>query len=716
MKPDRIAVLDWSAARGARRGRDSIWLAEASAEGVTAENLPTRGAAEARLAALVAGALARGERLLIGADFAFGFPAGFAAALTGRAEALAVWGWLAARVAETPGHGSTYRAVAAEANTAFAGDGPFWGNGETAQIPGLPRRRPDLPAGLAEHRATDLAARAPGGGSPKAVWQLAGAGAVGAQVLTGLPVLARLRAAHPGRVAVWPFEPVAAAPVVLAEVYPSILAPEVRAEVAASGMVPDEAQVRLLAAALWRLAGEAALAPLLALPEAAGPAVAAEEGWILGAGHQARLRVAAQGEALVPPRLRNDCFAMPQGVAWVPVDDALARLRAGLVPLTGTEVLPVARAAGRVLAADTHARRSNPPRANAAVDGWGFAAASAAGAGVQRLPLVAGRAAAGQPFRGAVPAGMAVRILTGAILPEGVDTVVLEEDCATDGRTVAFDGPVKPRINTRRAGEDVTEGALALPAGQRLRAPDLALLSAVGIERVTVRRRLRVAVLSTGDEIVTAGEAAPHQIFDANRPMLLALAAGWGCAAVDLGHARDDARAIARALDRGAARADVILTSGGASAGDEDHVSRLLRERGNLTSWRIAVKPGRPLALALWQGVPVFGLPGNPVAALVCALVFARPALELMAGAGWSAPQGFTVPAAFAKRKKAGRREYLRARINAEGAAEVFASEGSGRISGLSWAGGLVELPDGAVDVAPGDPVRFIPYGAFGLG
>ncbi len=185
--------------------------------------------------------------------------------------------------------------------------------------------------------------------------------------------------------------------------------------------------------------------------------------------------------------------------------------------------------------------------------------------------------------------------------------------------------------------------------------------------------------------------------------------------AIDLGHAPDDAAEIAARLDRGAREADAILTSGGASAGDEDHVARLLGQRGSLSSWRIAVKPGRPLALALWQGVPVFGLPGNPVAAFTCTLVFARPALMLLSGAGWVLPQGFTVPAAFGKRKKAGRREYLRARLTDAGAAEVFASEGSGRISGLSWATGFVELPDGACDVAPGDPVRFLPYGAFGL-
>ncbi len=418
----------------------------------------------------------------------------------------------------------------------------------------------------------------------------------------------------------------------------------------------------------------------------------------------------------VPPRLRDDCFAMPQGVAWVPVEEALARLRAALVPIAGTDTVASPEAAGRILAADCVARRSNPPHANSAVDGYGFAHA-ATGDGIQRLPLVAGRAAAGQPFGGTVPTGHAVRILTGAILPDGVDTVVLEEDCATDGAIVAFDGPVKPRANTRAAGEDVGEGATALQAGRRLRAPDLALLSALGIAEVAVFRRLRVGVLSTGDEIVgsAALPALPHQIYDANRPMLLSLATGWGAHAVDLGHVRDDPALIAAALDRGAAEADVILTSGGASAGDEDHVSALLRDAGTLSSWRIAMKPGRPLALALWQGVPVFGLPGNPVAALVCALIFARPALGLLAGGGWAEPEAFTVSAGFSKRKKAGRREYLRARIGADGRAEVFASEGSGRISGLAWATGLVELGDGAAEIAPGDPVCFLPFSGFGL-
>nr|WP_249139079.1 gephyrin-like molybdotransferase Glp [Actibacterium sp. MT2.3-13A] len=684
----------------------------AGPQGVTAENLPTRATAEARLNALVAEALAAGERLLIGADLSFGFPRGFAPALTGAAEALSVWAWLAARLEDGADNANNHRALAALANATFPGEGPFWGNAARAEVPGLPRRKPALPANLSEFRETDHACRAPGV-TPSPVWQLAGAGAVGAQNLTGLPVLQRLRTRFGGAVSVWPFE-APDAPVVLAEVYLSMLSAEVRALCHENpAMVTDEAQVRLLAQALMALSRQDALAPLFAPDQP--PALLAEEGWTLGAGQQMALR-AALPATRTPPRLRNDCFAMPQGVDWVPVDEALDRLRAALHPVTALQTLPTAQAAGRILATDCTARRSNPPRPNAAVDGYGFAHA-ATGAGPQRLPLVAGRAAAGQPYAGAVPQGAAIRILTGAILPGGVDTVVLEEDTALDGAAVLFDGPVKPGANTRNAGEDVAEGALALPAGHRLRAPDLALLSALGIAEVDVYRPLRVGVLSTGDEIIPspATPAAPHQIWDANRPMLLALARGWGCEAVDLGHVRDDAARIGKRLSEGAAKADVILTSGGASAGDEDHVSALLRARGTLSSWRIAVKPGRPLALALWEGTPVFGLPGNPVAALVCALVFARPALSLMAGGGWQQAQGFTVPAAFSKNKKPGRREFLRARLNAEGAAEVFKSEGSGRISGLSWATGLVELPDGALEVTPGTPVRFFPYAAFGL-
>ncbi|OUS38298.1 molybdopterin molybdenumtransferase MoeA [Rhodobacterales bacterium 56_14_T64] len=414
-----------------------------------------------------------------------------------------------------------------------------------------------------------------------------------------------------------------------------------------------------------------------------------------------------------PPPLRNDCFALPAGTHWTPVDEALAALRDRLQPVTAEEILPLDLALGRVLAADVSAQRSNPPLPNTAVDGYGFAGPIPDGA--QALPLVQGRSAAGIPFDGTVPAGLAIRVLTGAALPTGVDTVILEEDVTCDGSQIAFHGPLKKGANARRAGEDVAEKDVILRQGRVVTPADLALAAATGVSELSVRQQLRVGILSTGDELVEAGQPAGNgQIYDANRPMLRALLLQMGFDAVDLGRVGDDRDALEVRLDSAATEVDVILTSGGASAGDEDHVSALLQEKGAIQHWRIALKPGRPLALGMWQGTPVFGLPGNPVAALVCTLIFARPALGLMAGAGWSEPQGFLVPAGFEKRKKSGRREYLRARVR-QGRVEVFASEGSGRISGLSWAEGLVEINDAAIHIKAGDMVRFIPYSSFAL-
>ncbi len=422
------------------------------------------------------------------------------------------------------------------------------------------------------------------------------------------------------------------------------------------------------------------------------------------------ITVPAMPTTATPPPLRNDCFALPPGVHWTPVNEALDLLKNRLHPVTEVETLPAAEAGGRILAQNVTAIRANPPLPNTAVDGYGFAGGR--GEGLHEMPLVAGRAAAGDR-PGAVPTGQAIRVLTGAALPKGVDTVILQEDVTAEGGVLRFNGPVRQGANTRKAGEDVQAGDMIIAAGTRVGPAELALLAAAGVAEVSLRKRLKVGAVSTGDALVEVGEAARDgQIYDANRPMLLQLAADFGHEAVDLGRVADDRAALRARLDAAAEQVDVILTSGGASAGDEDHVSALLAEAGAMQLWRIAVKPGRPLALGLWQGVPVFGLPGNPVAAMVCSLIFARPAMALLAGRGWQKPQGFEVPAAFEKRKKAGRREYLRARMR-DGRAEVFASEGSGRISGLSWAEGLVELNETARDIAPGDLVRFIPYGSF---
>lgn len=416
---------------------------------------------------------------------------------------------------------------------------------------------------------------------------------------------------------------------------------------------------------------------------------------------------------MTPPPLKNDCFALPPGVDWTPVEEAMALLKTRLTPVVGhPEQVSVVDACDRILAEDVLAQRANPPASNSAVDGYGFKGPISQGLAI--FPLMDGRAAAGVPFPGQVPVGSAVRILTGAILPPGVDTVVLEEDCSIEPTRIGFHGPLKAGANTRSAGEDVRVDAAIFHAGRRLSPPDLALLASAGIGTVSVHPRLTVGVLSTGDEIKEPGQSAlDWQIYDANRLMLLAMLSDLGFVAHDLGLVQDQRDLVRMALDRGAAECDLILTSGGASAGDEDHVSAILKAEGELTSWRIALKPGRPLALGMWQGTPLIGLPGNPVAAWVCTLVFGRPAMEVLAGGVWRQPKGMLLAADFTKKKRRGRSEYLRARINDDGRVEVFASEGSGRISSLSWADGLVEIGFEETLIEPGVPVRYIPYAEF---
>jgi molybdopterin molybdotransferase len=412
--------------------------------------------------------------------------------------------------------------------------------------------------------------------------------------------------------------------------------------------------------------------------------------------------------------LRNDCFALPPGVNWTPVEEALERLRSRLHPVVGVDqAVPLAQANGRILASDVTAPRAHPPSNNSAVDGYAFAGP------IDQvpctLPLVNGRSAAGEPHLGQVPAGHAIRILTGAVIPAGTDTVALEEDCEVKDNQLHLSGTLKAGANARKAGEDIQAQELILTAATRLTPTQISVLASVGIESVDVYQRLRVGVLSTGDEVKPVGAVVTDwQIYDANRPMLSALVTRLGYELVDLGHVLDNAEDVRDALERGAEQCDLVLTSGGVSAGDEDHVSKTLKAHGDISNWRIAIKPGRPLALAMFRGTPVVGLPGNPVAAWVCTLRFAAPAMALLAGGEWFEPQGYVMPANFSKNKKPGRSEMLRARVR-NGQVEVFGSEGSGRVTGLAWSEGLVELDESAQQITPGTPVRFIPYGSFGL-
>ncbi|ROQ44223.1 molybdopterin molybdotransferase [Marinobacter sp. 3-2] len=412
--------------------------------------------------------------------------------------------------------------------------------------------------------------------------------------------------------------------------------------------------------------------------------------------------------------LRNDCFALPPGVNWTPVEEALERLRSRLHPVVETEhAVPLSRVNGRILASDVYAPRAHPPSNNSAVDG--YALAGPVTDVPCTLPLVDGRSAAGEPFKGQVPAGHAIRILTGAVIPSGTDTVVLEEDCEVRDGQLYLNGTLKAGANARKAGEDIQAQDRILIAGTRLTPTQISVLASVGVESVDVYQKLRVGVLSTGDEVKPVGAPVTDwQIYDANRPMLSALVSQLGYELVDLGHALDRADEVKSALETGAQECDLILTSGGVSAGDEDHVSKTLKAHGDISNWRIAIKPGRPLALAMFQGTPVVGLPGNPVAAWVCALRFGAPAMALLAGGEWFEPQAYVMPANFSKNKKPGRSEMLRARVR-DGQVEVFGSEGSGRVTGLAWSEGLVELDESAQQIEPGTPVRFIPYGSFGL-
>ncbi|MEE2774001.1 MAG: molybdenum cofactor synthesis domain-containing protein [Pseudomonadota bacterium] len=414
--------------------------------------------------------------------------------------------------------------------------------------------------------------------------------------------------------------------------------------------------------------------------------------------------------------LNNDCFALPRGTYWTPVDTALQHLKSNLKNLAGVEKITLGQGVSRILSRPVFARRNSPPFANSAVDGYGFAKSRVPKRG--RIKILPGQAAAGRPFENFVPNGFAVKVLTGAILPDGVDTVVLQEEVSISDNQFVLETDLQEGANTRPIAEDVRAKDLVLGVGHVLRSQDLALLTSVGISEIEVYSALNIGVFSTGDELVENNVSSEKQldegnVYDSNRPMLLSLIRKWGQNAHDLGILPDDKSHTRRSLNKAAQEMDIIVTSGGASSGDEDHISKLLSEEGRLEKWRIAVKPGRPMAFGFWRSTPIFSLPGNPVAAFVCSLVFFRPSLGVLAGGYWHDPECFFVPSAFEKKKKPGRREFLRVRMEKDGGLECFPSEGSGRISSLTWSTGLVELSDDLLEVKKGDLLKYIPYSSF---
>jgi molybdopterin molybdotransferase len=410
-------------------------------------------------------------------------------------------------------------------------------------------------------------------------------------------------------------------------------------------------------------------------------------------------------------QLSDDCFAV--GDRLLTVAEALAEIDARLSRVVESETAELRASAGRILASDVVATMNLPPHANSAVDGYAVAHSDLLPDRETLLPIT-GRAAAGHPLDRRARRGEAIRIFTGAPMPDGTDTVMMQEDCVIEDGWVRLKPGIKKGANRRHAGEDIAEGEIALPAGRLLRAPDLGLAAALGRRELCVFRPLRVALLSTGDEVCDPGEPLPSgAIYDANRFMLGALFAGLGCTVTDFGIYPDRESALVDALAGAGAGHDLIVTSGGVSTGEEDHVKSAVERIGTLHFWRLAIKPGRPVALGQVNGVPLIGLPGNPVAVIVTFIVLARPLIARLAGATPRVPRLFPVRAGFAYRKKPGRREYLRASLERDGdkiVASKYPRDGAGILSSIVRSDGFVILDEPTSSISPGVMVDFLPF------
>lgn len=390
--------------------------------------------------------------------------------------------------------------------------------------------------------------------------------------------------------------------------------------------------------------------------------------------------------------------------ALTPLDDALAKLLAEARPLTGRETLPTSAALGRVLAADLVSPVDVPPADNSAMDGYALRAADAA----SLLPVTQRIPAGSVPAP--LPPGEAARIFTGAQVPPGADTVVMQEFTELVDNQLRVTEPVKLGANVRLRGEDVRAGSVVLPAGTRLDAVALGLAATAGAAQLTVTRRPRVALFSTGDELVMPGEPLPPgAIYNSNRFTLRALVEGLGCEVVDLGIVPDQLEATRAALREAASRADVIVTSGGVSVGEEDHLRPAVQAEGRLDLWAIAIKPGKPFAHGRVGDAHFIGLPGNPVSSLVTFLVLVRPFLLKLQGATRLAPRAYRVAAGFDWPKPDKRREFLRVRLDEEGGLVLFSNQSSGVLTSAFWADGLLDNPPGQAFKA-GDAVRFLSF------
>jgi molybdopterin molybdotransferase len=414
-------------------------------------------------------------------------------------------------------------------------------------------------------------------------------------------------------------------------------------------------------------------------------------------------------------QLSDDCFT--HGARLVTVAEAVEHIEKHVRRAAAVEYVSLRAAARRVLACDVIATMNLPPHGNSAVDGYAFAYS---GLSPERETVlsVGGRVAAGRLLDRRLRQDEAIRIFTGAPMPDGADTVIMQEDCiaidGADGQRVRIQPGIWKGANHRSAGEDVAAGAVALSAGRRLLPADLGLAAALGRDWLPVFRRLRVALLSTGDEVCDPGKPLPPAaIYDSNRVMLAAWLEGLGCVVDDFGICSDRPAMLAETLSDAAIGHDLIVTSGAVSTGEEDHIRGAIERVGTLHFWRLAIKPGKPVALGQIGGVPLIGLPGNPVAVFVTFAEIARPLILRLAGADPAPLRSFPVRAGFAYRKKPGRRDYLRALLERDHDGLVaikYPRDGSAILSSIVQSDGLVVLDEYQSDLAADSIVDFIPF------
>lgn len=402
----------------------------------------------------------------------------------------------------------------------------------------------------------------------------------------------------------------------------------------------------------------------------------------------------------------------------LPVGEARRRLFESLSPVRDAEILEIEYARGRVLATDVVSPMNVPSQANSAMDGYAICSASIPASGEATLMLV-GTAWAGQPHGGRLTKGQAVRIFTGAIMPEGADTVVIQEHVSASNESVVIDSDVVAHRNVRLAGEDVAAGQAVLKQGRQLEAADIGVLASLGISRVSAVRKLKVAFFTTGDELCSLHDhpnqpLSPGMLYDSNRYTLAAMLDSLGVERIDLGIVRDNEDDTRRALQIAAEQADVIVTSGGVSAGEADFVGRVFQDLGQVSFWKLAMRPGRPLAYGHVGKAAFFGLPGNPVAVVVTFLQFVQPALRYLYGMQDVEPFGMPALCLSRLRKSPGRMEYQRGvmRLDESGqlVVETTGKQGAGRLSSMSSANCLIVIDTDKSGVSPGDTVIVQPF------